>query len=212
MYVVFILPNSHHYSFWHDACFVNICVKGDWKFDVYLPVDGLDILDNAKNFRSHVPCLARSSIGMSADTGVYAIKMKMNDFDGTYGNGIGVCLKDVDLGDEWWSHPEHFVWGQGMWYSFDWIHEIPRNGFNFSNHLWAQNVFHEKCEIAGDVPPLEENDEIEMTYDSNRGEMRFKKNGENLGVIVHNLKCVGDLYWCVGLFECRRFVDVSIID
>jgi len=141
---------------------------------------------------------------MRAGTGLYVIKMDLDSFCGCDLNGVGVCLKDVDL-DENWCGLKHFVWG--MWEDYS----CPK--FRIP-HVVDDNVFYQKCKLSGDAfPELETFDEIEMVYDSNKGELGFKKNGEYLSSIVQNLNFVGDLYWCVGVNPTwRQFIDVSIVN
>ena len=150
--------------------------------------------------------MARSNIAMSPGSGTYAMKIMCTTDTNWSLDGIGVCLKDADLGEEWCEGSKHFMWG-------DW------NALGeFGGDEDENNPFHMKCEWIGDdlqqfVTFDTANTELEMIYDSNTGEMRFKINGEYLGSTVQNLNSVGDLYWCVGAdpsWDCRH--DVTIVD
>ena len=137
---------------------------------------------------------------MRAGTGLYVIKMDLTAFCGWDLNGVGVCLKDVDLDSNWWDLKQ-FVWAM-------WQHLSPCR-----RCVDDRNVFYQKCKFSGDAfPELETSDEIQMIYDSNKGEMGFKRNGEYLSSIVQNLNSVGDLYWCVGVAPWQPPIEVSIVN
>ena len=176
--------------------------KGDWKWDVYWP--GIQICDNGKQIRSCYDSgsnLTRSNYGMSVGTGVYTIKIRLHFLMST-AMGIGVCLKDANLDDQWHCDPKSVVWG---------MFEDDIDGIEGGIHPPSEdNVFFQKCKvIGGPVPEFVSDDEIQMIYDSNKGEMRFKRNGEYLSSIVKNLNSVGDLYWCVGSHP--RFIQWFLV-
>jgi len=181
--------------------------KGDWKWDVHSP-ENCFISENEKRFQAFIgsSSLARSNYGMSAGTGVYTIKIRLDEFWNRI-LGIGVCLKDVNLGN-WECDPKNVVWGM-----LEDVYGI--EGIEGRIHPPCEdNVFFQKCKvIGGAVPHFNSGDEVQMIYDSNKGEMRFKRNGEYLSSTVKNLNSVGDLYWCVGTDPCWKWdFDVSIVD
>ena len=146
---------------------------------------------------------------MSPDTGVYAITVRCDSINESL-DGIGLCLKDADLGNNWADGIKHFMLGHNRCL-------VGESDCDFDDTLFEfepENPFYLKCKWIGDpMPELKTGAELEMIYDSNKGEMRFKINGEDSGSCVQNLDYVGDFYWCVGVYDWWFGTHaVSIVD
>ena len=160
-----------------------------------------EISMNAKRFVSSTSCLCHANGVMVPNTGVYVIKIRCDSRNEFSLDGIGVCLHDVDLSEEWYCGSKYFMFGD---------YSQIGNSINSNQN----NPFHMKCKWIGDaLPECNSGAVLEMIYNSYKGEMKFKKNGEFLGRSIHNLHSVGDLYWCVAVDPCWKCVhDVTIVD
>ena len=174
------------------------------------------------------------SFGMKPQSGIFKIKIKINNIYNTYANVIGIISQhsknneiiknnqnnqnnDNDKTLYWYNHLYDYI-GWSTCGSNNDTH-LPNgllcgwNGSTIQNNVFRRNnfVYQSNNEnYKNRLPPINSGDIIELSYDSNNGILLFCKENDNgkLNAQIYNLPTDNTYYWFVGHYLGKLCLSV----
>ena len=211
-----------------------LLVKWEWdfRFDSNLghDADGEESFQYITNNGKTVQCdggvcycwFRITNTPMKPNSGIYDIKIKIDELVNPFGNCIGIT---VNGSDKLYKGCQHGVWSMGVDF-LTWTSEndCPRlkcalNGLFLGwgtqeNNIFVLNQFKYKSnnEYYKDrLPWLSSGDIVIMKYDSYMRTLSFKKENDNkLDALVENLPENTTFYWFAG--HCGYKISMTVID
>ena len=210
----------------------------NWNFDyTYLPKDSQSshgIFDNGKTITCDNKnrgyccyCFYRISFGMVPNSGIYSIKIKVDNFlsNNVYlCNAIGITCNThptnnskVSSGDYWYCSHDYIAWS--TYNKVDPYPTLPngllcgylrrfqnKNIFNQTKFVYKSKNQHYKERL----PCIKPGDTIIMQYDSNKNILSFFKTNDNkLDASISNLPKDKTFHWIVGHCEGKMSITIA---
>ena len=211
-----------------------LLVKWEWDFCFDAKSRNVDkeepvhyITNNGKTVKCdhdyHCYCWFRiSNTPMKPNSGIYDIKIKIDQIVHRFGNCIGITRNSSDklgescVGSTWARGVDFLTWSSEKDSSrLDWL----SNGLflswgNEKNNIFVLNQFKYKSNnkyYKDGLPPISSADIIIMQYDSYMRTLSFKKENDNkLDALVENLPANTTFYWFAGHVGYK--MSMTVID